>query len=297
MDFKDFIYFEAVARFGNITRAADYLNMSQPPLSHKLKSFESEIGIKLFERHKKGVQITNEGKLLLQRINPLLKQYNEVLDYIHDTENLKIGNFTIATLPSFGGELSNALSKIWSENTDIHFTIIEGHANNVKNAVQSGHAQLGVTRLPINDPEINYTILGNDPIMAIVNKKDPLISKDIITPSDLKGKPICLIRGDTPFGSYIQITQMLEELKIKPNIIAETETSSTLVQLVKNGLGLGLLPKSGLNLVPDNLKPIPFAESEITVPVAIIWLKNESNSAVLKLKDLISDKISQSLIK
>lgn len=295
MDFRDFIYFEAVARYGNITRAAEYLNISQPPLSQQIKKFEDEMGVKLFNRHKKGVSLTNEGKVLLQRVNPLLRQYNEIIDFIHDTQNLKIGNFTIATLPSFAGQLAKAFAEIWRENTNIHFNIIEGHANTVKTAVQNGDAQLGVTRLPINNSEINHTILGNDPIKVVVNKDDYLASKNMITPIDLKDKPLCLIKGDTPYGSYIQILQILEELKIEPNIIAGTETSSTLVQLVKNGPGIGLSPKSGVNLLPDNLKAIPFGEPEISVPTVMIWLKHESNSTVLKIKDLISSKIHLSL--
>ena len=226
VDFRNFKYFEAVARFGNITRAAAELNMSQPPLSQQIQSMENEMGIKLFDRYKKGVVLTEEGKLLLQKISPLLRQYDELLNYVSDPQNLIMGSVTVAILPIFSATLSDVLANMWEENLNIHFSIKEGHSNTIISLVVSGEAHIGITRLPIHNPELNYSILGNDPIRVVVREDDPLSKKEKILPKDLNGRPLVLIRGSTTHSAFTQIVQSLEEAKIKPNIIAHTETSS-----------------------------------------------------------------------
>ncbi|SEN03425.1 DNA-binding transcriptional regulator, LysR family [Mesobacillus persicus] len=288
MDFRNLKYFEAVARLGNITKAATELNISQPPLSQQIQNMENEMGIKLFERHKKGVILTEEGKLLLQKVNPILRQYNELLTYLSDPQNLIMGNITVAILPFFSANLSEALAHIWEENPNIHFSIKEGHSNAIISMVQNGEAHLGITRLPIHNSELNYSILGNDPIRVVLREDDPLALKERILPKDLEGRPLILIRGSTIHNAFLQIVQMLEEAKIKPNIIGHTETSSTLLQLVKYGPGIGLAPQSGFYQSSDGLRVVPFGETDIYIPTAVIWRKNETNSIVLKLKNIIS---------
>nr|WP_309099116.1 LysR family transcriptional regulator [Fredinandcohnia onubensis] len=288
MDFRNFKYFEAVARFGNITKAAAELNMSQPPLSQQIQSMESEMGVKLFERHKKGVVLTEEGKLLLQKISPLLRQYDEVLNYVSDPQNLMMGNITVAIMSSFSASLSVALANIWKDSLNMHFSIKEGNSNAVASLVLSGEAHIGIARLPIHHLEINYSILGNDPIRVVVRKDDPLAEKEKILPKDLKGRPLILIRASTTHSAFTQIVQRLEETKTKPNIIAHTETSSTLLKLVKTGPGIGLAPHSAVYQVEEGLKVLPFGESDIYIPTAVIWRKNETNPVIINLKNLIN---------
>lgn len=287
MDFRNFKYFEAVARLGNITKAAKELNMSQPPLSQQILNMENNLGVTLFERHKKGVIMTEEGKLLLQKVTPILRQYHELLGYLSDSKNLVMGNITLAILPIFSATVCEALAHIWSENVNIHFTIKEGHSKTIISLVQSGEAHLGITRLPIHNSELSYSILGNDPIRVVLRKDDPLIIKKNILPRDLKGRPLVL-NGSTTHSAFAQIVQRIEEAKIKPNIIGQTDTILTLLNMVKHGLGIGLAPQSGCYQLTEGLEIVPFGESEIYIPTAVIWRKNETNPTVLKLKNLIS---------
>lgn len=288
MDFRNIKYFEAVARFGNITKAATELNMSQPPLSQQIQNMENEIGVKLFERHKKGVLLTDEGKLLLQKVRPLLRQYNELLDDLSDPQNLAFGNISLAILPIFSDSISEALAHMRKENENIHFSIKEGHTKSNVSLVQSGEAHVGISRLPIDNSELNYSILGNDPIRVFLRKDDPLAFKEKILPKDLNGRPLILIRGSTFHSAFTQIVQTFEEAKIKPNIIGHTETATTLLKMVKYNLGIGLAPQTGSSHSTEDLKVVPFGESDIYIPTAVIWRKNETNPIVLKLKNLIS---------
>lgn len=287
MDIRHMRYFETVARVGNMTKAAEELNIAQPPLSQQIQAFEKIVGVKLFHRSKKGVSLTEEGELLLQRIGPLIRQFEELNQYIAGIRDSAIGNLTIATLPGLSRILSKALHQVWMENPMTHIFLREGQSKLNISLVQSREAHIGISRLPILASELNYTILGNDPIRVIVREDDPLSGKERIYPEDLRDRKLLLIRSSTDHSSFIQIVRLLEEQGCTPNIIGHMETAATLLQMVKCGPGIGLIPETGMSLAPAKLKAIPFGETDIYIPTAVIWLKNETNPLVLKIKNMI----------
>ena len=128
MDFRRLQYFETVARLGNLTKAAEVLKISQPPLSQQIQFLERELGVKLFERKKQGMFLTNEGFLFLEQVTPLLRQFQGLKGYISEIQNPrgKVSTLTIATLTGFSGILSHALSHFWHVNPNVCISIREG---------------------------------------------------------------------------------------------------------------------------------------------------------------------------
>ena len=84
MDIRQLRYFLTIAQEGQITRAAKQLNMEQPPLSRQLKLMEEELGVLLFERSGKQLQLTHAGELLQNRAASLLNQFNETLTEVKE---------------------------------------------------------------------------------------------------------------------------------------------------------------------------------------------------------------------
>lgn len=288
LDLKQLKYIEAVARFGNVTKAAQELNMAQPPLSQQIQSIEKKTGITLFERHHRRMILTKEGNLLLLRIRPLLKQIEELSNYISGIQDSTVGNITIATLPSLSGVLSKALSIVWAENPNVHISILEGQSSLITSLVQNREAHIGITRLPILSQNLDYFILGNDPIRVFLRHDDPLASKERILPQDLKGHPLLVIQSNTEHNSFTQVVKVLEEAGIEPKIIGHMESSATLLQMVNQGAGIGLAPNSGIALAPSRIRVIPFGETDLFVPTAVVWLKNETNPLSVYIKNLIT---------
>lgn len=287
MDIRQLRYFETVARVGNMTKAAELLNMAQPPLSQQIQQFEKTVGVKLFHRSKKGVTLTQEGEMLLRRIIPLLRQFEELNTFVEEVRNSAVGNLTIAILPAFAGKLSRALSRVWMENPMTHIFVREGQSRVNITQVERREAHLGLSRLPILSPELSYTILGNDPIRVFVRTDDPLAGLERVFPEDLRDRKLLLIRSSTEHSAFTQIARLLEEHGYTPNIIGHMESTATLMQMVKSGPGIGLIPASALTMAPPGIVAIPFGEPEIYIPTAVIWLKNETNPLVLKIKNLI----------
>jgi len=90
MDFRQLRYFFVIAQEGQISRAAKKLHMAQPPLSQSLKSLETELGVRLFERNGRTMELTNAGKVLYNRAKELFYYLDETINEVRDTnEGLK----------------------------------------------------------------------------------------------------------------------------------------------------------------------------------------------------------------
>ncbi|MBP2641634.1 MAG: Aromatic hydrocarbon utilization transcriptional regulator CatR [Firmicutes bacterium] len=288
MEIRQLRYFETVAKLGNLTKAAAVLNISQPPLSQQIKVLEKELGVKLFERHKHGMFLTNEGYLLLEQIRPLLQQFQGLKSYISGIDpHEAISTLTIATHTGLAGMLSNALFHYWHKAPNVRIAIREGIAEMVLNCIKNAQAQIGITRLPVMNDQINYTVLGHDPIRAFLRDDDPLASKEIILPEDLKNRLLLLIQTNMPRSGFSRIFQVLEDAGTRPKVFCYAETGATILQFVKRGMGIALIPGSNSIYMPPGIYSRPFAKSTISIPTAVVWRKDENNPIVIEAKNAI----------
>src|SRR5690606_41450331 len=112
MDMRQLRYFLTIAREGQITRAAKLLNMEQPPLSRQLKQMEDELGVKLFDRHGKGLQLTDAGLHLKKRAESLYSQFNETIEEMKELEQGVRGVLSIGAVFSSARYYLDRLSNI-----------------------------------------------------------------------------------------------------------------------------------------------------------------------------------------
>lgn len=288
MEYRRLKYFEMVARLGNITKAAEKLGMAQPPLSHQIHLLEEELGVKLFERRKQGMFLTNEGFLFLEQVTPLIKQFNGLTKFASGIKHKPTGGrLSIATLTSFSGILGEALLRFWHVHPDISLYMHEGVSERVLKYVNDKVAQIGITRLPIMNTALNYTMLDDDTIHAFMRDDDPLAGKELILPKDLKNRLLLLIQTNTEHSGFTRIVQVLEEAGTRPRILVYADTVATILQLVSRKMGIGLIPNSSNAFAPPGIKKLPFGRTSISVPTAVVWRKNETNPIVIEAKNMI----------
>ncbi len=288
MEFRRIKYFEMVARTGNITKAAEKLKMAQPPLSQQIHILEKRLGVKLFERHKQGMFLTSEGYLFLEQVTPLIKQFDGLTTFMSGMNNKSGGGkLTVATLTGYSGILGEALFHFWRAHPDICLYIREGVSERILRYMEDKEVQIGITRLPIMNTALNYTMIGNDTIRAFLRDDDPLAHKEIILPKDLKNRLLLLIQTNTEHSGFTRIAQILEEAGTRPRIVCYADTVATQLQLIRRKMGIGLLPNSGVAFMQPGVKMIPFCETEINIPTAVVWQKNEANPLVIEAKNMI----------
>ena len=280
MDLKQLQYFAAVAKEGNISKAAKALHISQPPLSIQLKHLEEELGCVLFERGAREVELTEAGLLLYNRALSLLELSAITVQEISDLKNQTAGTLRLGAVSSVGSTLLNAwIVDLNKEYPDIHYEIFEGNTYEQIEQLKNHTIELAIVRSPFSTNDMHVIPLRTEPMMAVGNERFFSSSSDEIPLSALADKPLILYRRWEDM-----ILSAFSKQQLSCQIFCKNEDARTTLHWADAGLGIGIVPRSAVSLIrkPDTVcKKI--ADAELASRICLVYHENHYLSALAKL--------------
>lgn len=238
MEIRVLRYFLAVAREGNMTRAADYLHVTQPTLSKQIKQLEEEVGKKLFIRSNYSIKLTEEGMLLRKRAEDIIKMVDKTMDEFRCLDEINGGDIYI------GGAESDAIKYfVWAAKNlhekypNIRFHLYSGNTENIGEKLDKGLLDFGIIVQDVDLSKYNYLkVPSTDKWGALMRKESPLANKESITIDDLLKLPLIVsrqgIKEDYPKWFGEKIDQL--------NIVATYDLVYNASIMVKKGFGYAL---------------------------------------------------------
>ncbi|WP_275983525.1 LysR family transcriptional regulator [Paenibacillus hamazuiensis] len=240
--------FVQVAETLNITEASKALFISQPAVSKAIKNLEASLRIQLFIRDKhKGLLLTEAGREILVLARQMKAIENSIYQ-IAGRENrllggkVKIGSFPAATT----NLLSKAIADFRAGYPLVKIELLEGVSEQIKIWVEDRTVELGIVASPFDSFE--FERLQSDYMVAIVPAKHPLAKEPIID-LDCYREEIIFCKG----GHEIAMTSILKEHRIELGEGLTVQSAETLIRMVRNGLGIGLISNFTLSSVPHDL--------------------------------------------
>ncbi len=174
MDLRALHYFVVVAEELNITRAAERLNMSQPPLSSQIKSLEEELGVQLFIRGKRHLTITEAGQHLFRRACQILELTDQTRLELRSLEGLS-GDLNIALVEGRAPYLlARWIAGFRSEYPKVAVHLWNGSGSEVMERLQRGLADLALVATPYNAVQLDGFSVGREPWGAMSSRQNPL---------------------------------------------------------------------------------------------------------------------------
>lgn len=263
MDFKDLEYFAAIARCGNITRAAQQLYVSQPTLSKFLQKLEGDTGLVLFQRAGRRLELTYAGQRYLAHAERLLSQKREMDAELTDLLRADTGVLHVGMPPfrcSFS--LPEVLPALRAQFPQVQFRIEEAPSAELDRKLLEGEIDLAFYMSFARHPGLSYRVLRRDRMYAVFGKGHPLEQAAAREGSFawewLEGQTLLLQNQTQRQGQYI--LQELRSRRLHPAEILESSNIRAAAALAANGYGIGFL--SGellehLNIaVPFNAFPL-----------------------------------------
>jgi len=192
MEIRVLKYFLAVAREGSITKAANYLHLTQPTLSRQLQDLERELGQKLLIRGQHNVTLTPEGHTLRQRAEEIIDMVDKTEQEFRSIKNVISGTVYIGSGESHTIRLiTDIIKDVQIQYSEIKFDLVSGNAQDITEKLDKGLLDFAVLIEPIDISKYNYLTLPEKDRWGVVMKKDsPLAKKKSITYKDLKNLPI-----------------------------------------------------------------------------------------------------------
>ncbi|AJY75464.1 LysR family transcriptional regulator [Paenibacillus beijingensis] len=279
MDMRQLRYFLAVAKEGQITRAAKSLNMEQPPLSRQLKLMEQELGVILFDRSGNRLTLTHAGELLRSRAELLLAQFQETLKEVKELDEGVQGVLPIGAVVSCISLLPERIERFRQHYPGVTFKIQEGDHFLLGAQLEKRTIEMIVARLPFEaaaeSRQYHVLQLPSDPFVAVIPSGWTHPGRQSITMRELAEYPLLTLKTDQTTGMHERVTNQFRQHGLRPHIICECSSVAIIIALVAAGIGATLFPKSVMASFPiPTIKMLNLADADFQSEVGIVWLKD-----------------------
>ena len=192
MEIRTLRYFLAVAREENMTRAAGILHVSQPTLSKALKSLEDELGKKLFIRHSFSIRLTEEGVLLRNRAEDLIRMADKIEQEFVSLDDISGGELYLGLAESYQIRyLAQVIRQFKGRYPNLHYHITSGDTEQIADKLDKGLLDFLVLAERPDSRKYEYLEFPERDVWGVIlPAEDPLAQKDAIRPADLAGQPL-----------------------------------------------------------------------------------------------------------
>ncbi|MDB5943214.1 MAG: LysR family regulatory protein [Ramlibacter sp.] len=256
--------FAMAVETGSFKAAADRLSVTQPSFSSLIKELERDVDVLLFDRTTRGCVLTAPGQAFYEEIKGALGQLEDAYRYIQDVGKGSRGKLSLAALPSLAaGIVTGKLGEFKRSHPGVRILLSERKNDQILEAVRRGEVELGIGSMWQPDPDLRFQPLFTDRMMFVVPKGHPLESMRPVWKSADRFDLILMPSGPTEFA--LKASQMT-----RPPAF-EVEHLATALAMVRNGLGITILPSSVVpTLNMDGLACLPIQGSLATRPLGTI---------------------------
>jgi len=280
MDIRQLKYFLMVAEEGQITRAAKRLHMEQPPLSRQMQMMEQELGVRLFDRNRTGLKLTEAGELLRQRAESLLLQLDETTREVKEIEEGVRGVLSIGSVVSCSSLLPTHIGRFRERYPQVTFKISEGDHYQLGEQLENRMIELVIARLPfeaqISTYQYDILPLSSDPFVVVIPGSWLSYSgKESISMHQLASFPFLTLKTDRTTRMHEQVMDACRLHGFEPDVICECSSVAIIMSLIAEGIGATVFPKSVMSSFPATVvKMLDIEDADFQSDVGIIWLKD-----------------------
>ncbi len=290
--------FTTVATELNFRRAAERLNMTQPPLSRQIQLLEHHLGVALFTRSTRSVALTAAGRAFFVEAQNLLERAQQAAASAKRFAEGDIGSVTISFVGSAVYEfLPKVIAEARLKQPQVKISLEEMNTYQQHEAMRARRIDLGIVRSPLMQPGFATECLVREPFLLAVPSSHPLASADSVTVSDLDGEPFLMYSHAAypPFNELL--TGMFRSARVAPQYVQWLGSSLTILALVNAGMGLALVPRCAASVV---FKGVTFREIDLGEGVQselhLIWRSDNDNPAFAMLLDAIRGAVAETTI-
>ena len=233
---------------GSFTKAGEILGYTQSNLTQMMKSFEQELGIPLLIKTKKGVEPTNEARLLIPAMRAMINQEERFLQEADEIRGIRRGSIRIGSYVSTSSTwLPQVIGYYQSSYPEVEFNIVESGQGEMLHGLLSGDLNLALMSDP-EGSEIDFIPILEDPMVVVFPPDHPLAAYDYVPLSKLQNYPLIMTyrEYDTDANKILQSAGLDAHVKYR------SKDDFAVLSMVQHGLGISILPELTLERFPGS---------------------------------------------
>lgn len=271
--------FLAVAEEKHFGRAAQRLGMSQPPLTEQIQVLEQSLKVKLFERSRRGAQLTPVGAAILPAVQKFADQLERLELAVREAAAGHSGLLTIGAITSAMLEvLPPVVEKLKSDYPQLTISIKEIDSVEAIPALQTGDIDLAFARLEGEmGPTIASLPLREDRLAVALPKSHPLAGKTRLNLASLADDSFVMFSRHVSPQYFDSLVSACRDCGFSPRVLNEVRSVASQIAFVGCGQGIALVPSTLRNIAPDNVVVRPLKEDVSVVTTAVAWSTRRQN--------------------
>lgn len=278
-------YFVAVAENGSVSAAAQSLSISQSAVTEAVKDLEADLGVKLFDRHSRGLRITHKGHQFLRHATTILAEVSGARRAFEDKGEKARGQLHLGLTSLVAGYvISDLLAKYRRANPKVEISAIEESSEYLEHLLIGGEMDVAIMMTSrVAERHALYTeTLDVSPYRLWMPMGHRLSTQDSINLSDLKDEPLIMLSIDEMEEETVKL---LSALRTRPKVAFRTRSVEAVRSLVATGAGVALLPDlvyRPWSLEGDRIEARDISGSLPVVQVGLVWRKGSKLSAAAR---------------
>jgi DNA-binding transcriptional LysR family regulator len=270
----------AVVKESHFTRAAERLRVAPPAVSQQIRRLEAQLGERLLYRDRRTVALTPAGEALLPNARAALAQVQHGQQAVAALRGLVTGTLRVGlVMPLPDRRVIRAIGAFGRKYPGIELTLVEAETDALLDGLASGDLEAAFLGLgPGQDPPagLGAVMVAREPAVLAVHPRHRLAARKSVRLSVLRDEPVVTLTRASRLR--IVLETVCREAGFAPRIVAETSDLGVMVQLVAEGVGVALMPRSGRDEVTE-VVAVPVTHPTIDRRIVLVWRPGETPPA------------------
>ncbi|KGR81725.1 LysR family transcriptional regulator [Lysinibacillus odysseyi] len=252
---------QRVAEAQSFTKAARLLGLTQSAVSHAVSNMEKEFGFPLIHRSRTSVTLTADGHTMLVAMRKVLQAEEQLQQEASRINGLTKGTVRVGLISSISTKWMPTIIRLMEqEYPGIRIELREGDYYQIEQWLIAGEIDCGFLNRP-SSKQFQYIPLIKDPMLCIISSDSPLYNMSQINLKDIEGEDFIM----PSYKGTNDVLTIFEKYGIKPNIRFELFDDKGIITMVEHSLGITIMPKLVLGILPDNVKAVSFEQETFRI--------------------------------
>ena len=289
MELRHLRYFVAVAEELHFGKAAAKVQITQPVISDQIRRLEEELGVKLFFRTKRTVELTKPGKIFFNESKQILERVEKAVSAVQKAERGELGSLTIGyTGPALYTLLPKIVRTFRDRYPQVELVLKEICTNQQVQALNSKDVEVAFLHPPI-EGDLELISIMTEKIVLALPEDHPLTSFTQVPIEKLSDQPFILFPRQEGPHLYSRILSICQQAGFSPKVVQEVTPQPTMIGLVAAGIGVSFVSSSLQNL---NRSGVVYRELDIPTPeleLAAAWKREQVSPVLQKFLQIVKE--------
>ncbi len=263
--------FVETADAGSVSRAARQLALSQPSLTAQIQRLETHLGAAVFDRHGRGVTLTDAGRALYPRARRILDEVRNTEEAIRRERDLVAETLNVGAIPTVAPYvLPAAVQRFRAQHASTRISLREDYSAVVARLLADGELDVVIAALPYAFEQLETEALGTDALVVAVPSTHAAARAGRITLAQLRDAPAVTLDPAHCLGE--QVAGFCSSRQVSPSVVCRSAQLATVFELVGAGVGVSIVPAiAAARHNTPQVAYVPLAEQALQRHIVAVW--------------------------